>query len=241
MVRRAGYIRLSRDDSKSLSIENQERALSEYDPDMPIWVDRGVSGSINLTDATSEWSTKVRPFFAADPVNTEIVVYTFDRLGRSKGAVLFEVETMTKAGGSLHVIREGTTFTDAEDLSQAIELTFRSLSDESYRTEGRKKTQRAIDALKAAEVPLGRKPSLTEKQITEIKKLHSLDLGLTSIGKAVRTKRKKDGVMTATSPRVIARVLAGEYESREAYERRDLSAREAMAARAVLDRIGERA
>jgi DNA invertase Pin-like site-specific DNA recombinase len=233
---RLGYIRLSRDDGKGMSVENQRQALLAYDPTMKIFVDKGVSGATNLTDPKSEWSKHVRPLFQQDPENTQVVVYTYDRLGRRKGKVLSEVEDITDAGGSIHVIREGRTFTDSKEASQSIEMTFRSLTDESYREEVVKKTQRAIDALKAAEIPLGRKPSLTENQIAQIKQLRALELGLVSIGKAVRTKRKTDGKMTATSPRVIARVLAGEYESREAYERRDAEAREAMAARTVLAR-----
>lgn len=98
----------------------------------------------------------------------------------------------------------------------------------------KKKTQRAIDALKEAGVPLGRKPSLTEKQVKQIKQLREVGLGATSIGKVVRTVRKSDGASVATSPRVIRQVLSGEYESREAYEARSLEARQRMAARVLL-------
>lgn len=231
---RIGYIRLSREDGKSLSIENQKSALRAFDASMKIFVDEGVSGENNLTDSKSAWTTKVRPLFQQDPKSSQIVVYTFDRLGRKKGKVLSEVEDITDSGGSVYVVRESKTYDDSEDFSQAIDLTFRSLSDEAYRVEGKKKTQRAIDSLKLAEVPLGRKPSLTDKDVLEIKRLSALGLGLTSIGKAVRTLRKKDGLMTVTAPRTIKKVLSGEYESREAYDLRDYKARRKMLAKGVL-------
>lgn len=131
-LRRIGYIRLSREDSKSLSIENQRKALLAYDPKMKIFVDEGVSGETNLTDPKSAWSTGVHPTFLEDPTASQIVVLTYDRIGRKKGKVLSEVEDITDSGGSLHVIREDKTFTDSEEAAQAIELTFRSLADENY-------------------------------------------------------------------------------------------------------------
>ncbi|MGO2187336.1 MAG: recombinase family protein [Microbacterium gubbeenense] len=234
MNKKIGYIRLSRDDGKGMSVENQRNALLAYDPKMTIFVDKGVSGSTNLTDPNSEWSKNVRPLFQQDAENTQIVVYTYDRLGRKKGKVLSEVEDITDAGGSIHVVREGRTFTDSKEASQSIEITFRSLTDENYREEVVKKTQRALDVLKAAQVPLGRKPSLTEKQLKEVKRLSALGLGYTSIGKAVRTFRKSDGTLRPTSPKVVRRVLEGTYESREAYESRELEARQKMTARAIL-------
>ncbi|GLJ62226.1 hypothetical protein GCM10017576_23560 [Microbacterium barkeri] len=239
MTKRIGYIRLSRDDGKSMSVENQRKALLAYDPKMTIFVDKGVSGSTNLTDPESAWSKKVRPLFQQDPANTQIVVYTYDRIGRKKGKVLSEVEDILDPGGTLHVIRENKTFTHAREASQSIEITFRSMVDENYREEVVKKTQRALDALKEAEVPLGRKPSLTEKQIKQIKELHKLGLGYTAIGKAVRTVRKKDGALIATAPRTVKKVLEGQYESREAYEQRDLAARQRMAARSILGGDGD--
>lgn len=106
MTKRIDYIRLSRDEGKGMSIENQRKALTDYDPRIPIFVDRGVSGDANLTDPASQWSKEVRPLFQQDPANTQIVVFSFDRLGRRKGAVLFEVENITEAGDSIHVVRE---------------------------------------------------------------------------------------------------------------------------------------
>lgn len=109
MTKRIGYIRLSREDAKSMSIESQKKALRAYAPKMPIFEDEGVSGETNLTDPRSAWSEKVRPLFLADPANTQIVVYTYDRIGRKKGKGLSEVEDITDSGGSVHVVREGRT------------------------------------------------------------------------------------------------------------------------------------
>ena len=229
-----GYVRTSKTQEKSQTTENQLRALRAFDPKMKIYIDENISGNENLRDPESQWSKMVRPEFERDPENTQIVLYSFDRLGRRKGAVLYEVENITEAGGAIYVIRENKTFTDTTEIDQSIELTFRSLADENYRTEVVKKTQRAIDKLKEAGVPLGRKPSLTERHISEIRALRELGLGYTSIGKAVRTLRKSDGAMTATSPKVIKRVLSGEYESREAFEKRQDEARERMKAEALL-------
>ncbi|QIM15962.1 recombinase family protein [Leucobacter insecticola] len=234
VTRRIGYVRLSREDAKSMSIENQRRALRAYDPKMPIFEDEGVSGESNLTDPDTAWSKQVRPLFRKDPKGTQIVLFTLDRMSRKKGAMLFEAEQTLDAGGTIYCVRESKTFDDADDAQQAIELLFASYQADAYRVETRKKTKVAIDALKKAGVPLGRKPSLSEEHIEQIKSLRTLGLGYTAIGKAVPTLRKKDKVLVATSPRVIKKVLAGEYESRESYDLRNLEARTKMAARAVL-------
>jgi DNA invertase Pin-like site-specific DNA recombinase len=226
--RTAGYIRLSRDDGTSLSIENQKAALIKHDPSIKLFVDRGVSGQTNLTDEKSAWVSQLMPFFLEDPSNTEVVVYTYDRIGRKKGKVLSVVEDILDAGGQIHVVREKKTFTDGDDFSQAIDITFRSLSDDQYRVEVQKKTKRALGVLAAAGVTLGRKPTLTEKQIVQIKDLHARGLGYASIGKVVRTKRVNDGKEVNTTPRVVKSVVTGSYMSREEWERRNQNARNNM-------------
>ncbi|ROP74408.1 recombinase family protein [Curtobacterium sp. PhB115] len=234
MTKRIGYYRLSREDSKSMSIESQKKALRAHDPKMPIFGDEGISGERNLTDPKSEWSTKVRPLFLEDPANTQIVVYTYDRIGRKKGKVLSEVEDITDAGGSIFVVREGRTYDDAEEAAQSIELTFRSLTDETYRVEVSKKTRRTLDYLAQNEVPLGRKPELTDADLAKIRVLRERGLGYTAIGIVMAKVQKKDGKVINRSAETIKRALSGEYESREAYERRSREMRQRMAARAVL-------
>lgn len=228
MKTRIGYIRLSRKDAKSLSIQNQKKALLKYDSTMKIFIDEGVSGSINLTDQDSQWNKGVMPLFYKDPANTEIVVYTYDRLGRKKGKVLSVIEDITDLGGQIHTIRDNKTFTDAEAFDQAVEMTFRSITDESYRVEVTKKTQKALDTLSKAGVKLGRKPVLTEKHIAEIKDLYERGLGYASIGKVVRTKNQSSGKLTNTSPRTVKAVIEGTYTSREEWERLNQIARLSM-------------
>lgn len=234
MVTRIGYIRLSREDAKSMSVESQKKALKAYDPKMPIFEDEGVSGETNLTDPKSAWSQKVRPLFLQDPANTQIVVYTYDRIGRKKGKVLSEVEDITDAGGSVHVVREGRTYDDAEEAAQSIELTFRSLQDENYRVEVSKKTKIALDYRRAAGVPVGRKPALTDDDLVKIRALRKRGIGYEGIGRIMAFKRKSDGKEVNRSARLIKEALSGSYETVEAYERRARKMRERMVARAVL-------
>ena len=207
--KRIGYIRLSREDAKSMSVESQKNALQAYDAKMPIFVDDGLTGKFNLTDPKSAWSTEVRPRFLADPSNTQIVVYTYDRIGRKKGKVLSEVEDITDAGGTVHLVREGRTYDDAEEAAQSIELTFRSLQDENYRVEVSKKTKTALDYRRAAGVPVGRKPALTEDDLAKIRALREQGIGYKGIGRILAFKRKSDGEQVNRSPALIKDALSG--------------------------------
>lgn len=224
-TRFVGYVRLSRDEAASHSIANQIAALKKYQPSITIFTDRGVSGNTNLTDPTSAWVTGLIPFFYEDPSNTEVVLYTFDRIGRKKGKVQSNVEDILDAGGHIYILRDDRRFNDGDDFGQAVDLTFRSLSDEQYRVEGTKKTRRALGVLQDNGVKLGRKPTLTEKQMASIRDLAGRGLGYTAIGKVVRSKRKKDGQLLNTSPRVVKAVCEGKYMSREEWERRNQNAR----------------
>ena len=239
MTKRIGYIRLSREDAKSMSVESQKKALRAYDPKMPIFEDEGVSGETNLTSPKSAWSTKVRPLFLADPANTQIVVYTYDRIGRKKGKVLSEVEDITDAGGSIYVVREGRTYDDSEEAAQSIELTFRSLQDENYRVEVSKKTKQALDYRRANGVPVGRKPALTDDDLVKIRALREAEIGYEGIGRLMAYRRKSDGELVDRSPALIKKALSGNYETVEAYERRARRMRERMVARAVLGEDAE--
>ncbi|MCY1696478.1 hypothetical protein [Curtobacterium sp. SL109] len=141
---------------------------------------------------------------------------------------------ITDAGGSIFVVREARTYDDAEEAAQSIEMTFRALTDETYRVEVSKKTRRSLGYLAQNEVPLGRKPELTDADLAKIRALHDRGLGYTAIGIVMAKVQKKDGKVINRSAETIKRALSGEYESREAYERRSREARQRMAARAVL-------
>lgn len=226
MTLKLGYLRLSKDDGSSYSIENQKAALKEYDPTMKFFIDRGVSGYANLDDPKSAWCSKLLPVLEANPT-AQVVVYSLDRLGRSKGAVLHTIEKLLRGGGTLFVVRDEKLYDDDDDFSQSIQLTFESMSNHSYRAEVKKKTLRALDVLQEAGVKLGRKPSLTDKHIAQIHELRERGLGFTAIGKVVRTQRK-DGVWVNTTPRVVKAVLDGSYVSREEWELRNELARRGL-------------
>ncbi|WP_295825139.1 recombinase family protein [uncultured Microbacterium sp.] len=218
-----GYIRLSRDDAGSQSIENQKAALLAYDPRMQLFIDRGVSGEINLDSPTSAWTAKLMPVLQSNP-SAQVVVYSLDRLGRSKGAVLYTIEKLIRGGGTLYVVRDDRLYNSNEDFEQAVSLTFASLSNEAYRVEIQKKTQRALDVMKSHGVRLGRPPALNDKQVAAIRELHGRGLGYASIGKVVRTTRA-DGSTVNTSPRIVRAVVGGAYVTREQWERRNKIAR----------------
>lgn len=223
MRRNIGYIRLSRDDKASHSIDNQRKDLLNYDPSMTLYVDAGVSGENNLTSLKAQWH-QLWLDFTANPQDTTIVVVTFDRLGRKKGKVLSVVEDIIDSGGELFCLRDNKRYNDLNDLTQDLELYFSSFSNEQYRKDVQRKTRRALDELQAAGIKLGRRPALTERNICEIKELHARGLGFTSIGKVVRTQRQpkpgqREGAWTNTSPRTIKQVLQGTYVSREQWER----------------------
>lgn len=230
------YVRLSRDDAKSMSIENQSRALQAYAPGAPLVIDRGVSGETNLTDAKSNWNKQVRPILEAYP-STQVVIFTLDRMGRKKGAMMYEAEKIIDGGSSIYCVRDGRLFDDMDDAAQAIEIMMGSYNADAQRVEGRKKTIAALEPMKAAGISLGRKPELTNADLAAIRALRRKGLGYTSIGKAVGVERVRDGklVEVPRSAKLIKLALSGDYESREAYERRNLAARKRMAAHAVLD------
>lgn len=224
---RLGYVRLSKDDAKSMSVANQTKALRAYDPAMPIFIDNGVSGGKNIKDPDSAWNKELMPLLLANP-SAQVVVYTQDRLGRKKGKVLSAIEDITDGGGTLYVLRDNKLYTDAEEFEQSVTLSMTSLVDEAYRVEGTKKTQRAIDVLKAAGVTLGRKPHLFEKDLKQIRDLYERGMGYTAIGKVVRTRRVSDGNWQNTSRKVIKRVIEGTYVSREEFDRKNMIARLSM-------------
>lgn len=102
-------------------------------------------------------------------------------------------------------------------------------------TERVERSRRAWIAAREVGMPVGRKPSLSGSAIAEIRRLWGLGLNLTDIGRAVRTYRKSDGSMRPTAPSTVKRVIDGEYESRESYERRAHNAREQIARLAELE------
>jgi len=235
------YVRLSREDAKSMSIDNQTEKLSAYAPGSKLVIDRGVSGESNLTDPKSNWSKEVRPFLEAHP-GAQVVLFTLDRMGRKKGAMMYEAEQIIDAGGSIYTVRDDRLFDDMEDAGQAISMMMGSYEAHAYRVESAKKTQVALDVLAAHEVPVGHKPELTEADLVQIRALRTKKLGYTAIGKAMSVKRLREGelVQVPRSARLIKKALSGEYETREAYERRSREKRETMLARDVLGiRVGE--
>jgi DNA invertase Pin-like site-specific DNA recombinase len=224
---RIGYVRVSRDDGKSMSVENQIAALLEYDPTMKIVVDKGVSGRTNISDPNSNWNRELVPFLEANPT-AEIVVYTFDRVGRKKGKVSNFTEDHLEGGGTIYVLRDKKLYDDAENFEQALSLAFGTFKDENYRVEVALKTQRALDVQMASGVKLGAPPHLYEKHLRDIRDLHKRGLGYTAIGKVVRTQRVMDGKWQNTSPRTVKKVLSGEFVSREEWVRKNTIARLSM-------------
>jgi DNA invertase Pin-like site-specific DNA recombinase len=233
------YVRLSRNDPKSMSIENQVAALQRYAPGCPVIIDKGVSGETNLTDPNSNWNKQVMPLVRKNP-KIRIVVFTLDRFGRKKGAMMFTAETIIDGGGSIYTVREDRLFSDMDSALDGFELMLGSYTADNYRVETTKKTKVTLDVLTANNVPIGKKPELYDADIKRIKELRALGLGYESIGKMMSKRRKSDGALVKRSARLIKTVLAGDYESRDAYDRRNVEAREAMAARNVLARYEAR-
>jgi hypothetical protein len=182
----------------------------------------------------------VRPTLEADP-STQVVIFTLDRIGRKKGAMMHEAERIIEGGSSIYCVRDGRLFDDMDDAAQAIEIVMSSYNADAQRVDGRKRTIAALEPMKAAGIPLGRKPELTEADLATIRALGAKNLGYTSIGKALSVKRKRAGgmVKVARSPKLCMLALSGSYETRKAYERRNLAARKRVAAHAVLSEAGE--
>lgn len=233
LVPRVLYVRLSRDDPGSMSVDNQCERLLSYAPGSLVVIDRGVSGEINLTDPNTNWAKQVRPFLASNP-GAQVVLFTLDRMGRKKGAMMFEAEKIIDAGGSIYCVRDDRLLDDMDDAAQAFEMMIGSYNADAQRVEGRKKTIAALEPMKEAEIPLGRKPELTEADLVKIRALHARGLGYASIGKVMAKKQKKDGKIINRSAALIKKALSGKYETREAHAQRDREKRDAMAARAVL-------
>lgn len=236
------YVRLSRNDPKSMSIDNQIAALQLYAPKGKLVIDKGVSGEKNLIDPESNWSKQVVPLLKKNP-KTRVVVFTLDRLGRKKGVMIYTAENILDGGGSIYCVREDRLFTDMDSALEGFELMIGSYQADNYRVETTKKTKVALDVLDEFEIPVGHKPELTEADLAQIRALRAKKLGYTAIGKAMAVKRLQKGevVEVARSPRLIKKALSGDYETREAYDRRDREARQAMAARLLLGLGSEKA
>lgn len=206
-MKHLGYARLSRNDEndQSMSTKTQVKDLKSYQPEIEIFVDDGVSGENNMNDGEG-WKRLYTRFLelAERGEEVQVSVAVFDRLGRRKGMVLYAIEEITRRNGSIHIVRDNKTITDPTESSQAIELLFNSFSSEQYRVETKKKTTRALKALKDGGVKLGNEPKLTRTDIARIHALQDKGLGYASIGK----------VMNVSAP-TVKKVLNQSYMSKE--------------------------
>lgn len=229
-MKRLGYVRLSKDDAESFSVENQRKDLLHYDPRMRLFIDDGVSGEINLVKPDGAWAALWAEFMA-EPTNSEICMVAFDRIGRKQGKVLSAVEDVIDLGGAIYVVEDAKRYDRAsEGVAQDIALTFQSFSNSQYRKGVSRKTKRSLGGLVEAGVKLGPPPKFGEKEIAKMREYYAEGFGLKAIGKLVRLPRK-DGTLVNTSKDVVRRVVSGEYMSREAWNRHNAMARLRLAER----------
>lgn len=215
-----GYARESTK-KQDLGMKAQLQELKKAGCD-PIIQDKGQSGADNLIES-KVWQT------IADKITTgdTLTVWSQSRLGRDNTEVAWVIGRLTKRGIAVHILEEDRLITDMDDFSQNATMTLKGLTDHNERIELKKRTKKALGVLQEAGVKLGRKPSLTEKDLRDIRDLHSRGLGYTAIGKVVRTK-KLSGKWVNTSPRTIRSVIEGTYLSRETWEHQNALARLSM-------------
>ncbi|WP_260929651.1 recombinase family protein [Novosphingobium sp. 9] len=91
-----GYVRVSESETHH---DTQLAALQDAGA-VRIWQDRGVSGSAVLKPAYREMLDYAQP-------GDEIVVWRLDRLARSLGTLMFELDDLAKRSLGLHALAEG--------------------------------------------------------------------------------------------------------------------------------------
>jgi DNA invertase Pin-like site-specific DNA recombinase len=209
-----GYCRESTD-SQINGLAVQREALKKAGVS-EVFEDAGVSGSKNITEGNG-WRELMTQLQRGDSV----VVTSQSRLGRKSHQVVYAVGELIEAGVSVQVLDDNRTYDNLEDFSQNSLLAFRALTDHSERVEIGRRVQQTLTYLQSGGVRLGQKPKLTKDDVARIHELRGKQLGYAAISRFIEKPTKQfDGSFKsqAVSSQTIKRVLAGEYETVEAWE-----------------------
>ncbi|SMX90749.1 Site-specific DNA recombinase [Brevibacterium iodinum ATCC 49514] len=208
-----GYARVSTDkkeSGKEQTIEQQIEALTkcgvEHDN---IFIDRGVSGSINLVKG--EGWLALQDFIAQQPEkdNLELVVVDASRISRDFLGLQNGLDALNKQG-------IGFTTTDgrysrfiATDTMQLFQIAAEALGASLYRERVRSATKAKLKYLKEVEgVQLGRPRKLTDTDFMRIRDMRSKKWGYGRIAKELSKNRfSKAGKPETVSKSLIVKAV----------------------------------
>lgn len=152
-----GYVRIS---TKDQSTDLQDAAMTQAGV-TKVYTDRGISGSLASRPEFDKCLDHLRE-------GDTLIVWKLDRLGRNTKNVLEVVETLTSRGVGFRSLTEGLDTTGP--MGKAI-LTIMAAFAELERSTMIERTRAGLDAAKAQGRTGGRKPSLDNKKIEQLRKL----------------------------------------------------------------------
>ncbi|GAA1326541.1 recombinase family protein [Leucobacter albus] len=206
-----GYARTSTS-KQELGLDAQTKALKDSGCDEII------------QDANQKGMTALRESPVWLELNERLVdgdvlkIYSSSRLGRKSYEVQYVVGMLIERGITVYILDRNLTLDNLDNLDQSISLAFSSVVDHNENVARNERTRAALQVKKDAKYKLGRPPSLRDKEIELILTLHNKGLGAKTICKLVEVKRAS-GKTSKVAAATVRKVIAGDYQSREEWER----------------------
>lgn len=208
-----GYARVSTDkkeSGKEQTIEQQIDALTkcgvEHDN---IFIDRGVSGSINLVKG--EGWLALQDFVAQQPEKDklELVVVDASRISRDFLGLQNGLDALNQQGIGFTTTDGRYTRFIATDTMQLFQIAAEALGASLYRERVRSATKAKLKYLKEVEgVQLGRPRKLTDTDMLRIKEFRKKNMGYGRIAKELSTDRyNKQGKPETVSKSLIVKAV----------------------------------
>jgi DNA invertase Pin-like site-specific DNA recombinase len=213
-----GYARESTG-KQDLGMIAQVKALKEAGCDV-IVRDPGQSGEDNLLES-KQWMKIADKIQSGDMLR----VWSQSRLGRDNNEVGYVIGRLVKRKIAVHLLDEDRIINDLSNFNQNATTTLKGLMDATELYQLRVRTKAGLGVLQDAGVKLGRKPTLSAKDVEAIHDLRSRGLGFTAIGKIVRTEAVVTGEWVNTAPATVKAVVENRYLWREEWERLNAIAR----------------
>lgn len=221
-----GYIRESTG-RQELGLAAQRKMLSAYGCE-ELYEDAGQSGASNI-ESSPTWARLMEQLESGD----ELVVVSQSRLGRKSYEVTFAVGRLIERGVSVTVLNDNRTYTDLDVFEQNILLNFNSSMDHNERVIIGQRTRAGLSVLKEADVKLGRKPKLRERDVMQIRRLASEGFGFKTISKLIQLPPRRGEEPSPISVSLVKRALSDGYTTLEAWEAANAKARAALSVRSA--------
>lgn len=172
---RIGYVRVSSDD------QNTDRQLEGVDLNRT-FTDH-VSGKSKDRLALSECLSYIRS-------GDTLVVHSMDRLARNLDDLRSIVNQLTKGGIRVEFVKESLVFTGEDSPMSTLLLSVMGAFAEFERSLIRERQREGIELAKKRGVYKGRKPSLSQEQIQQIREKVALGIPKTKLAKEFKVSRQ---------------------------------------------------